>query len=622
VAAFPAAGGGNPSSGNLDPSFGTDGTAWIPYPTEATNYAHVSGSVLQADGKIVFVGDCSQGVGWTPGPTEVLVARLTSDGKPDSSFGAVGDVVRQLGLGVTPSSTADSVTFQPDGKIVIGGWATDALGNRVFMVSRLNADGSFDSTFGAAGTVTTSSLGGVGALALQPDGKVIAVGVGFIARLYPNGSFDSSFGAGGVHTVTATFNAVALQPDGKIVAAGLTNDSRDNRALFVTRLDAAGSLDQSFGSNGIVLDQLGVGANPNSWAAAAVLQPDGKVVVGGGRTDSNGNDEVLVVRLHSSGDLDSSFGSGGTVIAQLSASGGYPHSVVEALALQPNGKILAAGEESAYLTPDNLELANVLRLNANGSFDTAFGAQGVVLAMFSAYSSQFTTLALQPNGKVITAGWGVYHTGTSTVADRLIVDLPPIAAFISSPDPAIAGRPVAFSSAGSNETDGTITGYAWSFGDGSTASESEPAHTYRRPGSYTVTLMITDDYGFTDSVSHTIRVVRPQAPVLTLARLRPHAFAAAARGASIARRGGTTVSYRDSLAARTRFTVNRILAGKVRGPVRGSFTHHDRRGTNSFHFTGRVGSQRLHPGSYRLNAAPIADGRTGTTVHITFRITR
>lgn len=609
VFAFPAAGASGTFPGAFDPSFGSGGTVVT---TAGLSYPSISASVLQPDGKIVLVGHCSDSEDISqPNPPQVLVARLTTDGSLDPSFGAGGVVAVQVGLGASPQSYADSLVLQSDGKIVVGGWATDALNNLVFMVARLNADGSFDSAFGTGGTVTESSLPGVSALALESAGKIVGAGNGFVARLNPDGSFDTSFASDGVQPIQANLAAVALQPDGKVVAAG-----NEASVFLVARLNAAGSLDTTFGSNGIAVRQLGAGQDPSSFADSVLVQPDGKIVAGGSCTDSNSRPQLLVARLDSNGDPDSSFGSGGTVITQLSDPDLYPSSYVNALALQPNGKILAAGTANDVGYIDD---AFVVRLQANGSFDTSFGTGGNVSA-HNRYSG-FTTMTLQPDGKVVAAGWAALHYGSLLVAARLIVDLPPTATFSSSPDPPTAGQSVTFNGNGSSDTDGSIIGYAWSFGDGGTAGGSTRTHAFAASGSYTVTLTVTDDYGLTNSVSHTIRVVRPPAPILTLLRLRPHTFKAAAHGGSIARQRGTTVSYRDSLAARTRFTVDRILAGKVRGPVRGSFAHQDRKGTNSFHFTGRLGSQRLRPGSYRLNATPTVNGKTGATTHITFSIT-
>jgi hypothetical protein len=137
----------------------------------------------------------------------------------------------------------------------------------------------------------------------------------------------------------------------------------------------------------------------------------------------------------------------------------------------------------------------------------------------------------------------------------------------------------------------------------------------------------------------------PTAPLLGLVRLSPSAFAAAARGATIARRRktGTTISYTDSQAATTTFVVRLghrgVRKGKrcVKPPRRpsgkhlractrylsvGSFAHSDGVGRNSFHFTGRLRGRKLKAGKYRLAATPRANGVKGKTVTAGFRITR
>jgi uncharacterized delta-60 repeat protein len=617
VLAFPAAGAsGDTFPGVLDASFGVTwpGVTSVAPPCLSYQQFDPVGGGLQRDGKTVLVGACDDG----NFSQEVLVVRLASNGHLDPSFNGDGFVIAQLGLGPGPHSVSDSVALQPDGKILVGGSVTSPLGPWVppeFTVWRLNGDGSFDSTFGIGGTVT-ASLPGVSALVLQPDGKIIAGGDDFIARLNPDGSFDSSFASGGVLIEQgANVAALALQSDGKIVAAGSAPDQANATAFLVFRLSPRGSMDPSFGSNGIFLDQLGTGQSLHSWATSVVLQPDDKVVVGGIWTNP-GYFRPVVARLDGTGHLDSSFGSAGIVTDEW-AGALYGQSSVQALAVQPNGKVLVAGGPPYA---GDTEGAVMLRLQPDGRPDMSFGRGGVIDLPYG--NSQFTTMAVQANGKVLAAGTILLNAVARLFAARFIVDLPPSAAFNISPTQPTLGQTVTFNSSGSSDTDGSINGYAWRLGDGGTSTGKKPTHTYARPGSYTVTLTVTDDYGLTNSVSHTIKVVRPPSPVLTLLRLRPYTFETAAHGASIATRGGTTVSYRDSLAAKTRFTVNRILAGKVRGTVRGSFIHQDRKGANSFHFTGRVGSQRLRPGSYRLNATPTTSGRTGTTIHIKFRITR
>jgi uncharacterized delta-60 repeat protein len=182
----------------------------------------------------------------------------------------------------------------------------------------------------------------VWSLALQPDGKVVAAGkvdqnppqegihsVFGLARYNPDGSLDQSFGSGG-KVVTDFFPdsdaaySVSIQHDGKIVAVG---------AVAVMRYNPDGSLDASFGSGGKVATPLAHGSQLN--AAAAVLQPDGRIVLGGNVMGALTYNFALA-RFNTDGSIDSGFGSGGSVVTE------FPGQVL-ALALEGDGRIVAAG---------------------------------------------------------------------------------------------------------------------------------------------------------------------------------------------------------------------------------------------------------------------------------------
>jgi uncharacterized delta-60 repeat protein len=269
--------------GSLDASFDSDGRVTTSFGVEIQEAYDV---LVQPDGRIVAAGFAAGG--FAPGGGLAL-ARYNSDGSLDASFDFDGRVTTDFGNG---TDYATAVVLQPDGRIVAAG-LTQTGGTDDFALARYNSDGSLDPTFGVGGTVTTD-LGGFESAydaVLQPDGNIVAVGptgsgstptTDFaLLRYNPDGSLDPGFGSGG--RVTTDFagdvdipSAVALQPDGRIVAAGLTETATgDDFAL--ARYEDNGSLDVSFGSGGRVTTDLGGFES----ADAAVLQPDGKIVVGG-----------------------------------------------------------------------------------------------------------------------------------------------------------------------------------------------------------------------------------------------------------------------------------------------------------------------------------------------------
>jgi len=200
-----------------------------------------------------------------------------------------------------------SVALQPDGKIVVAGYAGGD-----FALARYNSDGALDTSFGSGGKVTTDFGGSYHpdgfSVALQPDGKIVVAGYAggdfALARYNSDGALDTSFGSGG--KVTTDFGgsdagySVALQPDGKIVVAGYAGLD-----FALARYNSDGALDTSFGTGGKVTTDFSGGRDVGYSVA---LQPDGKIVVAG-----YAGVDFALARYNSDGALDTSFGSGGKV---------------------------------------------------------------------------------------------------------------------------------------------------------------------------------------------------------------------------------------------------------------------------------------------------------------------
>src|SRR5579862_2090367 len=173
------------------------------------------------------------------------------------------------------------------------------------------AAGSLDPTFGSGGvstiTVPGNNTGVVNAAVLQADGKIVVQGSFGVARVLPSGAVDTTFGVGGFAQAPGSdnFGAVALQSDGKILVAGVGN-TLTNVGFAVTRLNANGSLDTTFGGTGTVVVSLG---SPNV-GEAILQQADGKILFGGTLIERI-NYHTVLIRFNLDGSLDSNFGSGG-----------------------------------------------------------------------------------------------------------------------------------------------------------------------------------------------------------------------------------------------------------------------------------------------------------------------
>lgn len=285
------------------------------------------------------------------------------------------------------------------------------------VISLSAAAGDLDMTFSGDGKLTDQA-GAARAVALQPDGKIVVAGTDAsngafaLARYNTDGSPDTTYGRGdGKVTTDIGFTnegatAVILQPDGKIVAVGTLWDSSGRQWGYfaLIRYNPDGSLDLTFGGgDGIVVtEDLGTG-----WVSAnsAVLQADGKIVVAG-RTDYYLYDfpELTIIRYNPDGTLDLPFGGGsGQVKMGWSPGpfGGYAPAVEDgtAIAIQPDGKLVVSGYSYGFW-----DLAALARLNSNGSLDSAFGANGVSFTDIGPGPDPANCIAIQPDGKIVTAG--------------------------------------------------------------------------------------------------------------------------------------------------------------------------------------------------------------------------
>jgi uncharacterized delta-60 repeat protein len=298
------------SDGSLDSTFGKGGVATYNSSQTKENKDLSFGVMLQSDARIVVVGSTHNGKNYEP-----MILRYNSDGSLDSSFGK-GGVVTYKGL-----SDADgwgrAVAIQPDGRIVMVGVSYTTKKCDVVTV-RYNADGSLDKGFGEGG-VAPSICPPEGrewgrSVAIQPDGKIIVAGntrVGentniLLLRYNANGKPDSTFGMGGIATHQSMAKkgnwgqAVVLLPDGKIVIVG-NSLSGPKKEAYIARCNRDGTMDNSFGKEGLVL--ANGPPDSNNWGFAITTQPDGKIIVVG-YAQSGKNRDILVARYKNDGTLD------------------------------------------------------------------------------------------------------------------------------------------------------------------------------------------------------------------------------------------------------------------------------------------------------------------------------
>jgi uncharacterized delta-60 repeat protein len=333
----------------------------------------------------------------------LIPSALAAPGALDPSFGTGGKVTTAIG---SYDAYANALVRQPDGKLVAAGSSVNVATLGDFALARYNPNGSLDTSFNGTGKVTTAIGPGndyAYALAVQPDGKLVVAGRSYngsnddlaLARYNPNGSLDTSFnGTGKVTTAIGagddSADALALQPDGKIVAAGYSyNGSAE--VFTLARYNPNGSLDTSFNGTGKVTTAIGDYAD----AHALVLQPDGKLAAAG--IGHNGSQFVFALaRYNPNGSLDTSFNGTGKVTSPI----GSVQDNAIALARQPDGKLVAAG----YSYNGPRRFFALARYNANGSLDTSFNGTGKLTTAIG-LDDQAYDLALQPDGKIVAAGF-------------------------------------------------------------------------------------------------------------------------------------------------------------------------------------------------------------------------
>ena len=250
-----------------------------------------------------------------------------------------------------------TAVLQADRKIILGGNFTSYNDTNCNRIIRILPDGSVDNTFNIGYGFTSY----VYTMAIQPDQKIIVAGsfssynkdssLLRIARLLPDGTKDASFNVG--KSADGIIETVLIQPDGKILIGGQFSKFDDHPFARLVRLNSDGSIDSTF--------KVGTGFDKNVYAIA--LQSDGKIIVGGAFLNYNGSSQKRIVRLNNDGSLDTSFDSGT----------GFSKADVRSIVIQPDDRILVGGTFSG--TYKNHTALRLIRLLKSGDYDPSFEAR-------------------------------------------------------------------------------------------------------------------------------------------------------------------------------------------------------------------------------------------------------
>ncbi|NUQ63012.1 MAG: hypothetical protein HUU20_11010 [Pirellulales bacterium] len=412
------------TDGSLDTTLDGDGILL----TDLGLSEGAGGVAMQSDGKIVVSG-------WLTGAVtgnDFAVLRYNTDGSLDDgtpSDTTPGDAFDTGGIASTNfdgpvPSYGDSVVLQPDGKIVVAGYVDNPLlssGEPHVILERYLSDGTLDPCFGSGGRVESAFSAYTSDIALASDGKIVvtghfngAGGADFAAARYnSDGTLDAGFGTDGIASTDlgGSFDdatAVVVQADGKVIVGGYTIQPGVANQFALVRYNADGTPDTDFGAGGIVTTSFGPGS---ATILGMALAADERIVVAG-----QYGLQAITARYNTNGSLDDgglndatpgdTFGTAGSVLIDFAAS----YSQTEAVTIQPDGKIVVAGlrNVSGY----DFALA---RLNIDGSFDSGFGAGGVVTTDFDGALDYARDVAVAPDGKIVAVGT-TWSGGTDDIA--------------------------------------------------------------------------------------------------------------------------------------------------------------------------------------------------------------
>ncbi|MBC7775293.1 MAG: T9SS type A sorting domain-containing protein [Phycisphaerae bacterium] len=392
------------NAGVLDTTFAVNGLSTIDRNTFESNIAFT----IQPDNKVVAVGFTEEA-----GVSKLTVIRYLPDGMLDGTFASNGVFA---GTYLQNINIAQAVTLQSDGKILVAGYGTNAQSanfyNDELLVLRFNTDGTPDNTFATNG-VKILDLGynerPVG-IRTTSDGKILVAGSTFystasqllVYRLNSDGNVDNSFGTNGYITtffassIWSYCYAMELQADGKILLAGEAA-GLGNKYFGIIRLNANGSLDQTFSGDGKATNNISV---KDDGAQAILLLPNGKILLGGYAVNAENKTEIALTQFNSNGSLDNTFGDAGDVIAQL----GNDYSTIADLSLTALGNIIIAGTARRFPSHFDFFLA---KYRPDGSLDESFGEQGITYTDYDGHFDGICDAQILQDGKILVAGMGV-----------------------------------------------------------------------------------------------------------------------------------------------------------------------------------------------------------------------
>jgi len=342
----------------------------------------------------------------------------------DASFGNGGIIQQDLGPGEQAGS---SVTMQPDGKILVGGYGQPGLFTD-FMLMRYLPNGTLDLSFGTDGVVYTDIIGFTEnscIVLVQEDGKIVIAGSYFsdggtstdiaLARYTTDGVLDPTFDSDGIvlsnlPSVANTIYDGLIQADGKIILAGSGGMDSSEKDYLVLRYNTDGTLDYTFDSDGRVFVNI---TTVKDICYSIKQQSDGKFIMAGTTGHLSGAN-VTVVKINEDGSMDNTFGTGGIVTTAYGSGADYGTGI----AIQSDGKYVVCGNTYNGTSFDFM----LLRYNEDGSLDATFDGDGALTYDLAGLNDSWEDVHIMDDDKIVVSGYAEQVTGYDFVVGRYNAD--------------------------------------------------------------------------------------------------------------------------------------------------------------------------------------------------------
>lgn len=373
--------------GQLDLSFNSNGYLSINNVAGGNGHDEIHGMAVDNQDRILAVGRSYNG----SGNYDMIVLRLDLNGNLDSTFNGNGKLIHNNAAGGNSHDAGYGIVIDSNDDIFITGTSINSSGNYDMVVWKLTSSGSLDTTFNSTGIFVHDDAAGGGlhdqgsGITLDNTGKVVVVGFSdqspmnrdlAVWKLTPAGSLDTTFDSDGfvTHDGAAGGNndfgkAVKVNKANKIYVTGGSDSTVNSGDMAVWRFSATGTLDTTFNGSGFFTHNNAAGGSSFDEGSALAIDSSGSIYITGYSRNARGNNDMVIWKITSNGQLDTSFSSNGHVEFDVSkVFGGATNDTGENIMIDSNGKIIVVGSGNEDFC--------FWRYNTDGTLDTTFDNDG------------------------------------------------------------------------------------------------------------------------------------------------------------------------------------------------------------------------------------------------------